>query len=98
MDAWGDQENVVDLVKFLIGLLGADPSIIRRNKKNATFKVLCNALQVCLGRDVPLSVKNEAFELIPMYITVPGDHIQQVKLPLHLLYFFFTFTRSNLNH
>ena len=76
--AWRDPSKVPYLIRFLKGMFGADPGISSRTKNQEVFSTLCEALNVCLLRDVPLSIKTEAFDLIPMYITVAGDHVDKV--------------------
>ncbi|KAI9491166.1 hypothetical protein BDB00DRAFT_874560 [Zychaea mexicana] len=76
--AWGNDSNVADLIKFLTGLLGADSGIPIRTKGQPIFSTLCEALQVCLAPGVSLAIKIEAFELIPVFITVSGEHIDKI--------------------
>ncbi|KAI8145657.1 hypothetical protein BJV82DRAFT_554475 [Fennellomyces sp. T-0311] len=76
---WREPSKVSYLVKFLKGMFGADPGICSRTRNHGVFSTLCEALEVCLQRDIPLSVKTEAFDLIPMYITISGDHIDKIK-------------------
>lgn len=78
VDAWEARSNLTDLVSFLRSLFSADPGIVSRAKNKPVFASFRKALAVCLRTDAPLSLKNEAFDIIPMYICIEGEHVDEV--------------------
>lgn len=69
----------MNLAAFLKGLFGADPGLLYRTANQGhTFGVFYQAIKALLDRDAPLSVKMEAFDVLPVYLTIQGEHVDRI--------------------
>lgn len=60
-------------------LFAIEPGIVKRSKNEPVFDTLCDALKLFFAQDIPLPLKTDAFELLPMYICVDDSCLDSVK-------------------
>lgn len=79
INAWKTPSKLPDLVTFMIDLFAIEPGIVLRSKNEPIFDTLCDALKLFLAQDIPLSLKIDAFDLLPVYICAEESSMDSVR-------------------
>lgn len=76
---WNTLEDYSTLVAVMKGIFGANGSIFMQAKSTPVGETLVAIMEQLLDHTYPLSVKNEAFDLLPFFLQVDGHHTDRIS-------------------
>ncbi|CAO3615261.1 unnamed protein product [Cunninghamella echinulata] len=76
---WGNLENYPQLVDAMKGIFSINLNILKSSEQKSIFNTLIVTLEHLLEDNYPLSIKSNAFDLLPFYIQLQGNDLERIS-------------------